>query len=81
MSCSLALLHTLTRHALSPRRHALPPPPPTRPDPTPDPLATPPPCQVKPNVEAQIEKKMYLNYLQSVSEIILTDEEVETLDD
>ena len=39
------------------------------------------PSEVKPNVEAQIEKKMYLNYLQSVSEIILTDEEVETLDD
>ena len=39
------------------------------------------PSEVKANVEAQLEKKMYLNYLQGVSEIILTDEEVETLDD
>ena len=39
------------------------------------------PSEVKANVEAQLEKKMYLNYLQGVSEIILTDEEVETIDD
>ena len=51
------------------------------PNPNPHPNPNPNPNQVKANVEAQLEKKMYLNYLQGVSEIILTDDEVETLDD